>query len=448
MKLERRVEEFIAQHQLLTPNSRVLVALSGGADSVALLRMLVRMGYRCHAVHCNFHLRGEESNRDERFVAHLCHSLKVKLDVVHFDTEVYAVKHHLSIEMAARELRYRDFERIRQETDSEAIAVAHHQDDAVETFLLNLIRGAGINGLTGIRVKNGFVVRPLLCVSRNELLDYLDFIEQDYVTDSTNLSDMYARNKVRLGLIPMMKEINPCAAENIAQAAANLADAASVYNKVVAENNVRIVVSQADGVDICIPSLLAADVPQAQLFEILHPYGFNSRQIADIYRSLTSAGCGVGRMFYAKGYSLLIDRTHILLRAVSRAIMDDAEYVLSEEGVFELPDGLLLKTERVKLNEGWSIPRNNDTCVLDVEHISSPLKLRRPAVGDRMHPFGMNGTKLLGDLYTDAKLSRIERQRQWVLCHEDDIVWAVGVRTSELCRLRGNEREVLLISRL
>ena len=447
MKLEKRVEEFIAQHQLLTPNSRVLVALSGGADSVALLRMLVRMDYRCHAVHCNFHLRGEESNRDERFVAHLCHSLKVKLDVMHYDTEVYAAKHHLSIEMAARELRYSDFERIRQKTDSEAIAVAHHQDDAVETFLLNLIRGAGINGLTGMRVKNGFVVRPLLCASRSELLNYLDIIGQDYVTDSTNLSDMYARNKVRLGLIPLMKEINPCAAENVAQAAANLADAASVYNKVLAENNVRIVVSQADGVDICISSLLAADVPRAQLFEILHPYAFNSRQIADIYRSLTSEGCGVGRMFYAKGYSLLIDRTHMLLRTVSRA-MDDAEYILSEEGVFELPDGLSLKIERVKLKDGWSIPKTNDMCALDVKYVSSSLKLRRPVVGDRMRPFGMNGTKLLSDLYTDAKLSRIDRQRQWVLCHEDDIVWAVGVRTSELCRLRGNEREVLLISRM
>lgn len=446
MKLERRVEDFIAQHRLLTPGARVLVALSGGADSVALLRMLLRLGYRCHAVHCNFHLRDEESNRDEIFVSRLCHVMNVMLDVVHFDTEAYAAEHHLSIEMAARELRYCEFERIRQATASEAIAVAHHQDDAVETLLLNLIRGAGINGLTGIRVRNGFVVRPLLCMSKSEVLDYLDFMEQDYVTDSTNLTDMYARNKVRLGLIPLMKELNPCVAESIAQTAANLADAATIYNKVVAENNVRIVVPQTDGADICIASLLATEVPQAQLFEILHPYGFNPRQISDVYRTLTSERCGVGRMFYAKGYSLLIDRTHILLRAVSQAV-GDGEYMLPEEGVLELPDGMLLKVERMKPYEGWSAPRTNDVCVLNVELIDSPLRIRRPSEGDRIHPFGMKGTKLLSDLYTDAKLSRIDRKQQWVLSHGDDIVWVVGLRTSELCRIRGDEREVLLISR-
>ena len=447
MELERRVEKFIVQHQLLTPGARVLIALSGGADSVALLCMLVRLGYRCHAVHCNFHLRGEESNRDEHFVTHLCRSLEVEFDVVHFDTKAYAAEHHLSVEMAARELRYRDFERIRQKTDSEAIAVAHHQDDAVETFLLNLIRGAGINGLTGIRVKNGFVVRPLLCVNKNELVDYLDFMGQGYVTDSTNLTDMYARNKVRLGLIPLMEEINSCAAKNIAQAAANLADAASIYNRVVAENNVHIVLPQTDGADICIASLLATDVPHAQLFEILYPYGFNPRQVEDVFCSLLGEERGVGRMFYAKNYSLLVDRTHLFLRSMSQAI-NDGEHLLPENGVLKLPDGMLLKVERVKPDDGWCAPKTNDMCVLDVARITSPLRLRRPSEGDRIRPFGMNGTKLLSDLYTDAKLSRIDRKQQWVLSHGDDIMWAVGLRTSELCRLRGDECEVLLVSRL
>ena len=161
MRLERRVESFIGQHCLLMPDAEVLVALSGGADSVALLRMLLRLGYVCHAVHCNFHLRGEESDRDERFVTALCQELNVRLEVLHFDTQTYAHEQHLSVEMAARELRYREFERIRQSENLDAIVVAHHQDDAVETLLLNLIRGAGINGLTGMRVKNGYVVRPL-----------------------------------------------------------------------------------------------------------------------------------------------------------------------------------------------------------------------------------------------------------------------------------------------
>ena len=209
VQVVRRVSDFIAQHQLLVPNAHVLVALSGGADSVALLRILLHLGYRCHAVHCNFHLRGEESNRDEGFVTDLCRSLGVSFEVLHFDTKAYATAHKISIEMAARELRYREFERIRKARSLSAIAVAHHQDDAVETLLLNLIRGAGINGLTGMRVSNGHVVRPLLCLSRDEVVRYLDCLGQSYVTDSTNLTDEYARNKVRLGVIPLMQQINP-----------------------------------------------------------------------------------------------------------------------------------------------------------------------------------------------------------------------------------------------
>jgi tRNA(Ile)-lysidine synthase len=196
MNIEQRVQTFIHSHGLFTDDSALLVALSGGADSVVLLRLLLRLGYRCHAVHCNFHLRGEESLRDEHFVTELCQALGVPCEVVHFDTTSYAAQHKLSIEMAARELRYREFERIRHERSLDAIAVAHHQDDAVETLLLNLIRGAGINGLTGMKVRNGHVVRPLLSLTRQEIIDYLDRLGQPYVTDSTNLTDEYARNKI------------------------------------------------------------------------------------------------------------------------------------------------------------------------------------------------------------------------------------------------------------
>ena len=193
MKTTKRVEDFIHKQQLFANDARILVALSGGADSVALLRILLQLGHHCHAIHCNFHLRSEESDRDELFVTELCHSLGVKCEVVHFDTTNYATEHKLSIEMAARELRYQEFERIRQAHHLDVIAVAHHQDDAVETLLLNLLRGAGINGLTGIRAKNGFVVRPLLCLTRDEIISFLDHLSQSYVTDSTNLTDEYAR---------------------------------------------------------------------------------------------------------------------------------------------------------------------------------------------------------------------------------------------------------------
>lgn len=445
MRLEKRVESFIGQHRLLMPGAEVLVALSGGADSVALLRMLLRLGYVCHAVHCNFHLRGEESNRDEQFVRALCQEHNIRLEVLHFDTQAYAHEQHLSVEMAARELRYREFERIRQSENLDAIVVAHHQDDAVETLLLNLIRGAGINGLTGMRVKNGYVVRPLLCLTRSEVLEYLAWLGQTYVTDSTNLTDVYARNKIRLGLLPLMQEINPRAAGNIAQAALHLSDAAAIYNKVVAGDYERIVTAHADGVDICIASLLEADVPQTLLFEILHPYGFNSHQVSDVFCTLLGERSRVGRMFYSTEYVLLCDRTHLQLRrqATEPSV---AVYPLPDEGILTLPDGAMMEVKRIKPDAGWMVPRDRNICVLDASHISQPLIVRRPQEGDRIRPFGMKGSKLLSDLYTDAKLSRMERMQQWVLCHGNDIVWAVGVRASEHCRLSGGEGEVVQIS--
>lgn len=443
MKTARRVQEFIGKHQLLADDARVLVALSGGADSVALLRILLSLGYRCHAVHCNFHLRGEESDRDERFVTALCHTLGVECEVVHFDTLGYAAEQKVSVEMAARELRYREFERLRQAHDLEAIAVAHHQDDAVETLLLNLIRGAGINGLTGMKVRNGHVVRPLLCLTRDEIINYLNHIGQSYVTDSTNLTDMYARNKVRLQLLPLMEQINPAAKSNIMQAALHLGEAATLYNRVMTETNERIATRCDEGIDIAIAPLLDTEVPRAHLHEILRPYGFNSAQVADIYHSLSSEA---GRLFHTKDYTLLRDRTQLQVRRKPHTgPHEEALYTLPHEGTLELPDGTLLTVSLMAPDASWQVPRRSDVLCLDASRITGPLTLRHPRQGDRFSPFGMRGSKLLSNLYTDLKLPHTEKAKQWVLCHGDDIVWAVGLRSSERYRLKEATGRVICV---
>ncbi|MBR3858720.1 MAG: tRNA lysidine(34) synthetase TilS [Bacteroidaceae bacterium] len=445
MNVEKRVQDFIRKQQLFADDAEVLVALSGGADSVALLRILVRLGYRCRAVHCNFHLRDKESDRDEQFVTDLCRTLNVECEVVHFDTSAYAAEHKQSIEMAARELRYREFERLRREHNLDVIAVAHHQDDAVETLLLNLIRGAGINGLTGMRVKNGHVVRPLLCLTREDITGYLDQKGQPYVTDSTNLTDMYARNKVRLNLLPLMEQINPTAKSNIMQAALHLGEAATIYNKVMTETNAHIVIPRAEGCDISIPALLDTDVPKAHLFELLYPYGFNSAQVRDILRSLSSEA---GRVFQAANYTLLRDRTHLLLRPITQDTAVDTIYTLPEEGTMQLPDGTRLNIYTIKPDATWQVPRRSDMVCLDASRIAQPLTLRHPRQGDRFSPFGMRGSKLLSDFYTDIKLPHTEKSHQWLLCHGEEIVWAVGLRGSERYRLDKNTKKVICIERL
>ncbi|MBR2624614.1 MAG: tRNA lysidine(34) synthetase TilS, partial [Paludibacteraceae bacterium] len=211
----KKVLSFIKSEGLFSPDSRIIVAVSGGADSVMLLRVLVSAGFDCVAAHCNFHLRGDESDRDQSFVESLCAELSVPLEFVHFQTEEYAAQHKLSIEMAARELRYDWFEQIRVKHGADVIAVAHHADDVVETFLMNIVRGTGIHGLTGIKPVAGRIVRPLLCLYRSEIEEYMRLNSFAYVTDSTNLQPDYLRNKFRLSVIPLLQSVNPAAKANI-----------------------------------------------------------------------------------------------------------------------------------------------------------------------------------------------------------------------------------------
>ena len=219
MKLASRIEAYIAREKLLVPGSRVVVGLSGGADSVALLAILARLGYDCVACHCNFMLRGEESVRDRNHAQRIARELHATFVETTFDTTAYAQAQGISIEMAARELRYAWFEQMRIEHQAQAIAVAHHRDDNTETVLLNLTRGTGLAGLTGMSPRNGHIVRPLLCASRDEIVEYLAHEQLDYVTDSTNLSNDYTRNKIRNEIIPLMSGINPSVLESIAATA-------------------------------------------------------------------------------------------------------------------------------------------------------------------------------------------------------------------------------------
>ena len=197
------------------------------------------------------------------------------------------------------------------------------------------------------------------------------------------------------------------------------------------------------GVNVDIQALMSCEVPQAQLFEMLYPYGFNSRQIADIFRSLTG---DAGRMFYAQAYVALKDRDLLCVRPYDKSTASDSLYTLPEEGVLELPDGTSFTVSRIVPDASWRVPKESNVCVVDAARLHYPLIVRRPQEGDRMHPFGMKGSKLLSDLYTDLKINRIERDKQWLLCQENDVLWAVGLRTSEKCRLQGNEKEVLVIS--
>lgn len=424
------VNRFIEEKSLFSLKDKILVALSGGADSVALLRVLLALGYTCEAAHCNFHLRGEESDRDENFVCHLCNELNVLLHVVHFDTRAYAAEHRISIEMAAREMRYEWFEKLRQERGASVIAVAHHRDDSVETFLLNLIRGTGINGLKGIAPLNGYIARPLLNTSRQDILKYLEFLNQDYVTDSTNLQDEYMRNKIRLNILPILGELNPSVSESIAETANRLSETSLIYNKEMAEAKNRVIEKNDNSLKaIHVEHLLAEVAPASLLFEILHPLGFNSVQIKDIFRSLSGQP---GKRFLSPEWEAVRDREYLLLQ--TRTI---------EDTTGQAPQ---LFIETLHLSDNFVIPKEKDVACLDADKVMKPLIIRKWQKGDKFVPFGMIGKKNISDYLTDRKFSLFEKENQYVVCSSDDkIIWLIGERSDNRFRITNTTKRVMII---
>lgn len=419
----KKVTSYIEKNKLILPGDRLLVALSGGADSVALLRVLLDAGYSCEAAHCNFQLRGEESERDEAFVRELCDRLGIQLNYIRFDTKGFAAANGISIEMAARRLRYDWFESVRNDKSLNSIAVAHHRDDSAETILLNLIRGTGIHGLKGIRPRNGHIIRPLLSVSREEITNYLKSIDQAYVTDSTNLSDEFTRNKIRLQLIPLMETINPSVKETLTETGNRLSEVAVVYDQAIATGKSRVM----SGNRIDIAALMREPSPHSLLFEILHPYGFTSSQLNDIFSSVNGQP---GKLFVSNEWRIIKDRDHLLL---SRLPDTDP-----------LPP-FVLETVRKEINADFSIPRDVNTACLDASLISLPLTTRKWEKGDMFIPFGMKGKKLVSDFLTDRKLSLPDKENQWVLCHGDDIVWVIGQRIDNRYRITSSSKEALII---
>lgn len=420
--LVKKVKEFIEKEDLFSKQDKILVALSGGADSVALTRILITLGYHCEAAHCNFELRGEESDRDEDFVRNFCRSLNIKCHSIHFETRRYAAQQSISIEMAARELRYNWFSKICEESDCQVVAVAHHKDDSVETMLLNLIRGTGINGLLGIRPKNGNVVRPLLCASRQEVVEYLHRMNQTYVTDSTNLEDEYTRNKIRLNLLPLMEEINPSVKDGLVKTSSYLNDVSKVYQQAIKESIDRIFITPEK--EISIEKLMNEPAPQALLFEVLSPLGFNSTQVEEVYGSLNGQP---GKRFISSQWQVVKDRELLLIEKVKTA--NDKPQIIFEE---------------VLLTKEFVIPKDKNTACFDANKFKGVISIRKWEKGDYFIPFGMKGKKLVSDFMTDSKFSLLKKEQQWVLSCNDQIAWLIGERTDNRFRIDDSTQKVII----
>lgn len=451
-QIEQKVSKYIHRHYLLKHDGRYIVALSGGADSVALLCILDALGMNISAAHCNFHLRGEESNRDEQFCVDLCQKMGIPLSRIHFDTQEYAQLHKVSIEMAARDLRYRYFAQLAKDLETDGICVAHHRDDNVETLLLNLLRGSGIDGLAGIAPQNGNILRPLLCISRQDILQYLKEKGQDYVTDSTNLEDDALRNKIRHHVIPLLQTLNPAASDNIALSAKYVRQACEMLSAMWGsqqhqEGTEEEEHSQTNTLYINKVEVMQAPSPEFMLHHQIGSYGFHGDCIDSIIEAMEAQDGGVGKVWKSNDHMLAIDRDSLLITSLHHleACQQESSFRIPEEGNYHIGN-LQLRIKQYEKAADFQPSKSARRITLDAEKVNFPLIYRRTETGDRFQPFGMKGSKLVSDYLTDRKRNYLQKLEQHVITHRDgDIIWLVGERTSERTKITEQTQTILEI---
>ena len=453
-------QAYINRYHLIAEGEKVILALSGGIDSMVLADLLLKTKVEFVAAHCNFHLRGEESDGDEKFVRDYAERNGIQCFVKHYETEKYAAEQGISIEMAARDLRYAWFEQLRQQLGYDKIAVAHHADDQVETFFINLLRGAGLNGLKGMKPQNGVIIRPLLWASREQIRKYA--VENHIVwrEDRTNVESVYLRNRIRNQLLPVFDELQPKARQGLYKSLEHLAAENELYRMLLKEKLAQIVERDGDVQRLpysafldcfvprkskirrsqCAKRLSEAKVPEPVegptysfqlLFEWLRNYGFNTDQCHFIYDAI---GTGVGNQYCSATHRLVIGRDELQLFEIKE---DTNEKIQIEEGEKEILSPMHLQFSKLERTPGFVIDKSPEVAQLDFDKLKFPLTLHHWRHGDRFHPLGMKGSKLLSDFFVDQKFTEWQKQNVWLLVSaENDIIWVVGHRIDDRFKIR------------
>jgi tRNA(Ile)-lysidine synthase len=420
---EHKISNIIAAKALLHSNAPVIVAVSGGADSVALLAVLSALGYKCIAAHCNFHLRGDESNRDMAHVQAICSDMGIELQVQHFDVPAQMQQTGQSVEMACRDLRYAWFRSLMKERGAQAIAVGHHREDQIETFMLNLMRGTGIAGLTGMAPEAANVVRPMLECSRAEIEAYLHEKGISFIDDSTNAQNDYKRNRVRNIILPSLEREFDGAGEAILTTMSHLTDNRALYDYAVQSIGAKFV-NEGGAINIAaMHRELPAAVARMLLFEMLKPYGFN---ITHAENMLAAVGTAV---FASATHTAELSRG--MLTIVINSDVDNSDECVCVSLDKGITEPIHLAISRHDIAE-FKPTRDNNVIYLDESVLDgNPVfELRHWRRGDTLQPFGMKGSKLVSDIFTDLHFSAQQKRETWLLTRNGIILWIVGVRAS------------------
>lgn len=434
-----RFIQYVKEYNLFESNQTILLAVSGGIDSMILCDLFLKSNFKFAIAHCNFHLRGEESNRDERFVRQYAEKNNIKLHVKEFDTYSYMKEKGKSMQVSAREMRYSWFNELLKEEGYSYIATGHHIDDSIETFFMNILRGTGIAGLHGILQKVNLVIHPLLFTGRAEIVNYQKENKLEFVEDSSNATTKYTRNKIRHELIPLVKEIAPNFDKIISKEIERFRETEVVFRSVINDAKTKLLEIENQTIKISIEKLKSYVPQKIFMYEILSDFGFNEATINSIEDALLETS---GKQFYSETHRLVKDRDYLLI--VKNKPQNLNQYLIDESQT-SVYSPIILHLEVLKDLQYVKILKNKEVAMLDYDKLSFPLILRKWKKGDSFFPYGLKGEKKISEFYKNLKYSILDKENQWLLCSENDIIWVVGQRIDDRYKITKSTKTIFKI---
>lgn len=445
MKMIKQFKQYITKNKLITPNDKILLTISGGADSIAMLNLFLQTKYKIAVAHCNFMLRGQNSNEDQTFVQEICSKTNTKFHTKKCNAKKYATENKISIEMAAREIRYKWFKELSEKYKYTKIATAHHKNDSAETIILNLTHKTGIKGLTGIPLKNNKIIRPILFATKNQIEKYCKKNNIKYRTDTTNFNSKFQRNKIRNQIIPKLIEINPATIENIIQSAKNLNQYQQLFEHNFEKFKQKCTKNKTFTTEIDKNKIQNFIPTELFLFKFIQKYGFNASQTQNIIQTIKNSG----KQFFSEKYKLIIDREKIIISKKQTPQKQTLYYIHKNDKNIQInenqPDEISISIHENTIQK-TKITKNKNIAYIDQNKITFPLKIRKWKNADHFFPIGLKYKKKLSNFFTDNKINIIEKENIWLLCNNNnEIIWIIGHRPDNRYKITKETKNTIII---